>query len=164
MSLAWGSIVVLVMLLPGVLFFVGLHFPEKFTRDAVERSALGQLAGVLLVSLVVHASAILLWAGICSFLPSLQRIDIGAFLLAMSPDTGDFRTRVELVQRLADRAGWILAYLLTTATLGVWLGWAVGARIVRGGLRFLTQHRWVYHLSIGDHLTTAWVMTNLTSC
>src|SRR5690606_32985292 len=158
MSLAWGSIVVLVMLLPGVLFFAGLHFPEKFTRDAVERSALGQLAGVLLISLVVHAGVFLLWAAICWRMPSLPRIDIGAFLLAMSPDTGDLRARDALVDRLSNQAGWILIYLLTTAGFGMLLGWAVGARIVRGGLRFLTQHRWVYHLSIGDRLTTAWIM------
>ena len=38
MSIAWSGIVLLVLLLPGFLFFVGLYFPEKVTR---EREALG---------------------------------------------------------------------------------------------------------------------------
>ena len=68
MSIAWGSLVLLVVLLPGVLFFVGLHIPEKFTRDAVEQSALGQLAAVLCVSLFAHGA--LFWLSPTSATPS----------------------------------------------------------------------------------------------
>lgn len=57
MSIAWGSLVLLVVLLPGVLFFVGIYWPEQFTRESEPRSPLGQLAGALLVAFVVHGLA-----------------------------------------------------------------------------------------------------------
>jgi hypothetical protein len=65
MSLAWGSLVLLILLLPGFLFFVGLVLPEQFARETAERSALGQLAAVLSGSFFIHASLYLLLGAPC---------------------------------------------------------------------------------------------------
>ena len=60
MSLAWSSLVILLLLLPGVLFFVGLYIPEQFTRETTERSPIGYVAGVMGISFVVHGILFLL--------------------------------------------------------------------------------------------------------
>lgn len=159
MSIAWGSLVLLFVLLPGVLFFVGLYMPEKFTRDAVERSALGQLAAVLFVSLCVHGTFYWISPWICgSWIPCM---DLEGFVAALLVDRAPAQTAHNVVLGIADFRGWILLYLLLTAASGTGLGYLVGFLVVRGRLRFLTQHRWVYKLSVGDQLTTAWIMTHI---
>ena len=55
----------MIVLLPGVLFFVGTYWPEQFTREAEPRSPLGQLAGALLIAFVVHGLAYSILTGFC---------------------------------------------------------------------------------------------------
>lgn len=78
MSIAWGSLVLLIVLLPGVLFFVGLHIPEKFTRDTVEQGALAQLTAVLCVSLFVHGTLFWLSPRVCG--SGVPCVDLGQFI------------------------------------------------------------------------------------
>lgn len=166
MSLAWGSLVLVVVLLPGVLFFFGLYIPEKFTRDVTERSALGQLAGVLLISVIVHGAFYAAAPLFCGWrpsaaLPAVPCVDIERFLAALTLDrAGDQAVRRVAASISGDRY-WILLYVVASAAAGVALGWLVGHRVVKGNFSFLTQHRWVYKLSLGDRLTTAWVLTNI---
>lgn len=164
MSIAWGSLLLLVVLLPGVLFSVGLYIPEKFTRDASERSALGQLAGVLLVALGVNGLLYTsgpLYCGRHMLGMQPPCIDLRLFFAAISLERSDVATVSRIAANVEENRGWILLYIFASAGLGVSLGWSVGAGVVRGKFRFLTQHRWVYDLSLGDQLTTAWVLTNI---
>lgn len=159
MSLAWGSLVLLLVLLPGVLFFVGLYFPEKFTRDASERSALGQLAGVLLIAILVHGVLYNVSPLLCGkYLPC---IDIRLFLRALTLDKPENSSLPAVADNIAENRGWILGYIALSSLFGTGLGWLTGTRVVAGGLSFLTQHRWAYRLSVGDELTTAWVLTGI---
>lgn len=166
MSLAWGSLVLLVVLLPGVLFFVGLYIPEKFTRDASEHTALGQLAGVLLISLIVHGmlyAAAPLFCGRHFFDTSVRVpcVDFEGLLTALTlkdPDAGAIKS---VAANVSANRYWILLYVLVSAAAGVGLGALTGYRVVDGSFSFLTQHRWAYKLSLGDRLTTAWVLTNI---
>lgn len=159
MSLAWGSLVLLLVLLPGVLFFVGLYIPEKFTRDASERSALGQLAGVLLIAIVVHGVLYNLSPLVCG--TRLPCIDMGLFLRALTLDKPENRFLPIVADSIAENRSWILAYIALSSVFGAGLGWLTGSGAVAGQLPFLTQHRWAYRLSVGDKLTTAWVLTGI---
>lgn len=157
MSLAWGSLLLLIVLLPGVLFFVGTYIPEKFTRDAADRSAIGQLAGILLVSLVVHSALFVISPLYCAFLPC---VDVDLLLRALTLDRAEPALATRLANNISDQRIWIALYIVVTAGTGALLGWMTGRFVVRGRLAFLVQHRWAYKLSI-DKLTTAWVMTQV---
>lgn len=159
MSLAWGSLVLLIVLLPGVLFFVGQYLPERFTRETVERSALGQLAGTLLISLVTHGTLYCLSASVCG--GRIPCIDLSQFLSVLLLDKADKVSIAAAATSIAAYRWWILAYVGGTAALGLLGGFLAGQLVVRGRLRFLAQHHWVYRLSPGDGFTVAYVMTRV---
>lgn len=157
MSLAWGSVLLLVVLLPGVLFFVGTYVPEKFTRDAADRSPIGQLAGILLVSLAVHGALFIIAPLYCGVIPC---VNVEMFLRALTLEKGDTALIRRVADNISDNRFWIGLYIAVSALIGFALGWCTGHLIIRGKLGFLVQHRWAYKLSV-DKLTTAWVMTHV---
>lgn len=159
MSLAWGSLVLVVALLPGVLFFVGLHFPERFSRDVASRTALGQLAGVLLISFIVHGVHYVVSPAYCG--GSLPCVDFERFVGALTLDRTSSSALSRVAENVSQYRAWILAYVLLTAVAGTLMGWWTGSQVVKGRFRFLTQHRWIYRLSVGNQLTSAWVLTNI---
>ncbi|HEX6576116.1 MAG TPA: hypothetical protein VF042_14205 [Gemmatimonadaceae bacterium] len=159
MSLAWGSLALLVVLLPGVLFFAGLRMPEKFTREAVERSALSQLAGVLLISLLIHG-AFFISAPVWGWL-KFPTIDISSFLTALTIEHASPNSVGALIDSIENHRFAILGYLILVASLGLFGGRTLGQLIVAGRFRSLGQHTWVNQLTVGDQYTTGWVLTNL---
>jgi hypothetical protein len=159
MSIAWGSLVLLVVLLPGVLFFVGQFLPEKFTRETAERSALGQLAGTLLVSFAIHGALYcVLWLGCGGWLPC---IDLKRFLAALTLERSDPVAIAAVASNIHEFRWWVLAYVLLSASIGTALGYVTGKGVISGKLRFLAQHHWVYSLSVDDKYTVAYVMTHV---
>lgn len=157
MSLAWGSLVVLLLLLPGVTFFFGLHIPEGFSRESIERSALGQLSGVLAVSLFVHLVLLILngWAQ-----PLIPPIDIHALLDTIVLEQGGSPAVRKVSAMLALHAKWIASYLLLAGALGGLLGFCFGKSIVPR-VSGLAPHRWVFDLNTKGNLTVAYVLTNV---
>lgn len=146
MNLAWGGIVLLVMLLPGFLFFIGFYLPERFTRQLAERSALGHLAGTLMVSLIVHAFLYQMNAWACD--TSCIRLD---YLLEFATLSQPVPAQLErLVPSITGHMMEIISYVVTSGTIGVTLGAVTGSLVVRGPLRRLAQHTWVYGLLIED--------------
>lgn len=160
MSLAWGGVVLLLLLLPGFLFFTGLFLPETFTRETAERSALGQLAGSLLVSIVVHAALVAAVQLTCG--DSRPCVSFPELVRAITLD-GKISQDSAAVASMLDRHWFaIVLYALSASTLGLLGGYGVGANAVRGGFcRLLAQHTWVHKLSVGDSLTIAYVMTSI---
>jgi hypothetical protein len=84
LSLAWGSLVLLIVLLPGILFFAGIYL---FTREAEPRSPLGQIAGALLVAFGIHGTAYL----VSFHIPWSPHIRVAALLEAIAVDPGEDR-------------------------------------------------------------------------
>ncbi len=162
MSLAWGSLVVLLLLLPGVLFFFGLHVPEQFTRESVERSAIGQLSAVLLVSLCVHALLICVnGLGVASF--GWPPVDFEALIgaIVLEQRSGDSDNGLKSVAEMLNASRWwIFGYLSSSAVLGALVGYGFGRLIVPrvGGF---SPHRWVFDLKTHENLTTAYVLTHV---
>lgn len=164
MALAWGGLVLLVALLPGFLFFVGLYFPEEFTRETEQRSPMGQLAGVLLVSILVHSAMWWLVGMTCG--SKIPCISPSAFLQAVTLEslrTGSAGTSalVDVANNFGSFANWIILYSLFACTLGTLMGWFSGWMVVTGRWRFLSRHPWVYALRLRENLTIAYVMSDV---
>lgn len=158
MSIAWGSLVLLVVLLPGVLFFVGIYWPEQFTRESEPRSPLGQLAGALLVAFTVHGIAYALLTSFCGrWLPC---ISVGALLDVTNVDPKVPGMSASVSSMFERYRWWILSYVLSTAVAGIALGAIYGTLIVRRKVRHFSRHQWIYDLSV-DGLTYAYVLTNV---
>jgi hypothetical protein len=43
MSIAWTSILIIALLLPGVFFFIGYATGDRYTREIVKSSAIGEI-------------------------------------------------------------------------------------------------------------------------
>ena len=158
MSIAWGSLVLLVVLLPGVLFFVGVYWPEQFTRETEPRSPLGQLAGALLVAFVVHGFAYSFLSSICG--GALPCISLSALLQTINMDPKDLVELRKIGSMMRQFRWWILAYVTGTALSGIVLGAVYGSLVATGRFRRFSRHHWIYTLSV-DGLTYAHVLTNV---
>jgi hypothetical protein len=146
MSLAWGTISVLVLLLPGFVFFATVYLPGRFSREASPLNPIGQAATAVLVSLFVHGGLLML----------LRESDCSGWVRC--PDVG---TVLALLQVAPSRPevlpvlGWrvmgslpqVLAYFLAACALGGGVGWLWGWIFVRTRLRLLAQHGWVAGLA-----------------
>jgi hypothetical protein len=157
-SIAWGSLVLLVVLLPGVLFFVGIYWPEQFTRETEPRSPLGQLAGALLIAFFVHGVAYAVLSSFCG--DSFPCISISSLLQTINVDPKDPREVRALGEMMRQYRWWILLYVLATAGLGILLGAAYGYVVAKGKFRGFSRHSWIYALSV-DGLTYAYVLTKV---
>ncbi|HEX6748243.1 MAG TPA: hypothetical protein VF092_13185 [Longimicrobium sp.] len=156
-SIAWSTVAVLALLLPGFLFFTGLNTPEGFSRDLAPRNPLGTLSAVVLVSFVTHSvfTAISAMTGV--------GVDWAAALsvVQLSPPSGP----VAAARAFAEHPWRVTTYIVMSSAAGLVCGAAAGMLVVgvklRGKscapLRFLAQHRWVYELDPGRAETIRYV-------
>ncbi|SEK62088.1 hypothetical protein [Nitrosovibrio tenuis] len=154
MSIAWATVVIVVLLLPGFAFFWGLYAPNQVTREVSPASPLAQLAGVVIISFFVHAFAYLtINTALCVNFPpiavpcvdfdelsALVRID--AFTLPGTPHP-TFRAMLDRY------IFWILLYFLATGALTGLAGFGAGKLIEHGHLRGFTRHRYLFLLEKG---------------
>lgn len=146
------------LLLPGVVFFVGLQMPEQFSRESVERTALGQISGVLAVSLSVHI--LLLAANALLQNLGAPPISFHALIETIVLEQNGARSLSRAANMLHANVVWISAYLLASVLVGVGSGFLFGKCVVpkRGGF---APHRWVYDLKTNDNFTVAYVLTHV---
>ncbi len=156
MSIAWGSLVLLIILLPGVLFFVGIYWPEQFTREAEQRSPLGQLAGILLAAFVVRATFAA--NSVCG--SRVACISIAGLIRVINTDPAHAAMLEQTSVMLTTYRWWILGHVAGTSFLGILLGAIYGWLVTSGHFQRLTRHPWIYDLST-EGLTYAYVMTNI---
>lgn len=155
MAIGWSTVVVLVFLLPGFLFFTGFLSAERVSRDTTPRSAIGQLAGTVLVSIISHALGLFLGhlsALLFDFPSPSWSVALGA-LLAGTPSG---MSSEDLGVSMTTFWPWIFAYLVTVSGIGFQSGRVLGLLAVaddRGWkgwvnrrVGFLIEHRWVYQV------------------
>lgn len=142
MLLAWSTVSVLVLLLPGFLFLSTLYVPGRFSREAAPLNPFTQAATALLVSLVVHGVLLLL-------IPACP---------ARGSACVDMRSLLALLQAVPGRAGSdpgimlsrsvprMLAYLAVANASGALLGLVWGWLFAHTELRSVAQHGWVTRL------------------
>jgi hypothetical protein len=155
MSIAWATVVIVVLLLPGFAFFWGLYSPNQVTREVSPASPLAQLAGVVVISFLIHA---------CAYFVINTRLCVGPGALPATPcvDFDEFSAllRIEaftlpgtpprLFRSMLDSyAGWILAYFAATGAVTGLLGFAAGKLIENGYLSGFTRHRYLFVLERG---------------
>lgn len=160
MSLAWTTVAVLVLLLPGFFYFVGLRLKERIARDARAQHAFEQLAGIVFIAFLVHGVYYLTSPLFCGTWPPC--VDLGEFFAVITLDAADNASVAALVMKIDSDVPWIVAYVaLTTVGAGV-AGWLVARFMTKGFLGFLARHKWVHELPFDrDGFTKAYVLTNL---
>lgn len=146
MSIAWSTVAFLVLLLPGFLFFIGLYLPENFTRETAPRSALGQLAAIVLIAFGVHG----VLYGLAFTLPQpwLPTIRLDYLLQLLQVEALTDAEFAEIIRNIERYRWWIVGYVLVTSALGLGAGYETGCLILRGPLRRLAEHAWVYDLRV----------------
>jgi len=162
LSLAWSTLVVVVLLLPGVLFFLGLFLPERFSRDIAARNPLAELGAAVFVSFAVHGCLFAVLHAPAN--RSLPRPDLAIALAVLQPPRHPEHLE-SLAEDLTRRAPWVVGYVMATSGIGVLLGVLVGWGIASDelGLRRLARHSWVYDLVSSDpgNLAFAYVLTSI---
>jgi hypothetical protein len=163
-SLAWSTLALLVVLLPGFSFLIGLYAPERFARDVTPRNPLSALAATVLVSLIAHTflSLLVAWLG------APWKVDWPAVLDAvqMAPRAvGDKESAFDRAGVRFQEQGWAISgYVIASCLLGYWVGRGVGWLVVRGWFHGIAvQHAWVYPLQpgVGGVMTYAHVLTDI---
>jgi len=154
MSLAWTTIFVIVLLLPGVFFFIGFATRERYSREIVRSTAIAEVGLALLFAGLLHLAAwqILYWS--IGFSPARFLRPLGMY--DRIPTWLMFEYGFELL--------WpILWYVVVTAIIGFVIGMLAAGMVVSGPLRFLATHNWVYQVQKFSgrrgRVVTAYVMT-----
>lgn len=156
MSIAWATVVIVVLLLPGFAFFWGLYVPNQVTREVSPASPLAQLAGVVVISFMAHALAYLVInTKLCvadpNSLPVLPCVDFDELSALLRIDAFTLpHTAPQSFRSMLDRyVGWIILYFLGTGSITGLTGFAAGKLIENGHLRSFTRHRYLFLLEKG---------------
>jgi hypothetical protein len=159
MSLAWGTISVLVLLLPGFVFFATVYLPGRFSREASPLNPVAQVATAVLVSLFVHGTLLLLLPETrCS--GWVQCPDLGAVLVLLQVAPSRSETLPALAEQIIASLPQVLAYFVAACAMGGMIGLVWGWLFVRTRLRTLAQHGWVSGLVKRRH---AWTFAHVLS-
>ncbi|HYM82031.1 MAG TPA: DUF6338 family protein [Candidatus Limnocylindria bacterium] len=155
MALAWSTVALLVLLLPGFVFFLGLSIPERFSRDTTPRSPVGQLAGIVLVSLFVHLILLVL-NGLLSRVGPLPLVDLRLVLDALQVGGSRSSLTAELGTNLRANILWFGFYVGCSVIGGLATGFFTASlairqrakpfKVLNPSLGFLLEHGWVYDL------------------
>lgn len=162
MSIAWTTIVVLILLLPGFLFFLGFYSSERVSRATSPTSPLGQLAGSVVISFCVHGFIYAVQGSLrASWAPS---IDLNYVFAIMEYRDAQTVTIAELTKNIFDYRWWLFGYVVLTSIIGLLLGLMTSRLVVKGYLRGLVQHSWIYDLiykNKGESYVYAHVLTHV---
>jgi hypothetical protein len=164
LSLVWTTIILLILLLPGFLFFVGLYSKERMSRDVAPSGALGQLSGVVLFAFLTHGILYLSITPACHSFESLPCVSVVQLAQVLQLTELKNDALVQLDTMFGQFRHWIFAYVLSTSGFGYFAGARIGKRIVNGGIRILTRHAWIYDLLKRDTTSgplLAFVLTNV---
>jgi hypothetical protein len=156
MSVAWTTIAIILALLPGVFFFIGIASYERLSREIIRSSVISELALATMIAIGMHIVAL-------STLSATTGFRLSRFLapLASYPEANAAHLLKPVSAMLAP-AG---LYLLALGLVGFGLGYLVAIGVLRGPLRFLAMHQWVYDVldaSRKGGIVTAYVMTTVS--
>jgi NADH:ubiquinone oxidoreductase subunit 5 (subunit L)/multisubunit Na+/H+ antiporter MnhA subunit len=142
MSLAWTTILIIALLLPGVFFFIGLSLKERFSREVVRSNAIGEVGLAILVALILH---LLAYAAVTAV-----GFDLAEFIgpLTTHDNAINLHSAVKIVVR-----GSIYTIIMGVIGFGIGLGAA--------SLPVFARHKWITTVndSMQDGIVTAYVMT-----
>jgi hypothetical protein len=148
MSVAWTTVAIIALLLPGVFFLIGLATSERYSREIVRASAVSEIAVALLVAILVHLLALgllrLIGFDAESFFRPLIDLD------TLAPEAA--------VHAAFERVWRVLLYVAATAVLSFILGFVTSRLVKAGPLRWLAVHKWPHDIPEGGSVT-AYILT-----
>lgn len=153
MEVAWTTILIIVLLLPGVFFFIGYASGNRYSREIVKSSAIGEVGWAVFIAILIHLVA---W---CAFY--LFGFDLTS-VVDKVVEAGGTAQHDQIISTLIWSLPLIALYILITALVGLGLGCFVSWAVSKGYLPFLVTHKWINQVrrSMKDGLVTAYVMTN----
>jgi hypothetical protein len=140
MSIAWTTIAVLVLLLPGFVFIARLYSVERTARES-SASPLAFLAGAIPAAFVIQVGLYLILH---------SRIDLRAVLAVLQLQGAEAISLGELAAILRASRGGIVGYVLLSGFAGYVAGWAASAFVRSGRLPFFIRHGLVRDLLVAD--------------
>ncbi|MDI4666370.1 hypothetical protein K9U40_18870 [Xanthobacter autotrophicus] len=147
MSIAWATITIVALLLPGAAFLVGFARKDKFPREIVRTGVLGEIALALLISMTIHL--LLYFTCLRSTFAELLQSGLHAY-----EDPHKASNEIESL------IVFVALYSIIISIAALLLGWA-GAWLVRSGcLGSLSRYPWTNELlNKRGGVVTAYVMT-----
>lgn len=152
MSIAWSTVVLVVLLIPGFALLWGFYAPNQVTRESVPASPLGQLAAVVIASFACHGLFYAVINGVtCSsgWTPCVRFEELAALLRADLTPSQTNPQPVARVGPMLDSFGvWILVYFMVASAVTGCIGY-LSAKLVERGALPITRHRYLFMLEEG---------------
>jgi len=134
-------------------FFWGMGLPERFAREAVVRSPVSQVAGAIIVSLIVHLLLVLVYGalGVRPNWDLIIRVLVGGDALVSRAVDGPNHVAV-LAEAIRTDKYRVALYALISSLTGLALGYGLGVGVVRQWpvVWMLSQHRWLFELRLSE--------------
>lgn len=165
MNFAWPTILVLLSLLPGFLFLVGIYASQYVSRDMAGWKTPGQITAVVASAFLIHAIWFLGTNSLSIYLgfPDYGFSEFVAKLLALKSDVNSFTTD-GVSQGVKVLGNMVILYVVFTSVMGFYAGKLL-SRLVKNNayFRFLVKHQWVYSLidSVKKGYSRAYVLTKI---
>lgn len=151
MEVAWTTVLIIALLLPGVFFFIGYSSGNRYSREVVKSSAIGEVGLAVFIAISIHLYS---WGVLRHF---------GFDLTSTVEKVADYGggSYDEFVGRVIRLLPLTAAYVLVTALVGLGLGCLASWAVSKGYLPLLVTHKWINQVrrSMNDGLVTAYVMT-----
>lgn len=154
MSIAWTTVLIIALLLPGVGFFAGYWSQERYSRELVKSAAVGEVGMAVFMAIVVHLACL-------QFLWLTVGFDVSFFV---RPLTDYYNEPAWLVaDQFLGRLWPALYYTISATAFGFLCGLIIARIVMFGPLRWLATHKWAYDLikEKKSGTVTAFIMTNL---
>lgn len=155
MAIAWTTILIITLLLPGVAVFVGLAIFERVPREVVRSNVVSEVGLAVLFAVVIHT--------VCISILTVFGFDLRDFAAPLALHD---RLRPDvLVASIVDRLLQGVGYTIVTTLIGFGAGALLALGVVSGKARFIATHKWIYDVINSDRkggVVTAYVMT--TAC
>ena len=145
MTVAWTTLLVILLLLPGVGFFIGYWSQERYTRQIISSTAIGEVAMAFYVAVVIHFVALSILHAVAGF---------SLFFYVQPLIDFDTEPRRVLLDQIKNRIDGIVFYVIFTCALAFFAG-LITARVAMFGFlrQYLATHGWAYDLVRGKRGT-----------
>jgi len=154
MSLAWAPVAIILLLLPGIFFFIGLASYKRLSREIIRSSVVSEVAMATVIAIGIHFVSV-------SVL-SATGFRLSQFILPFA-EYGSIPAAT-LIPQISERLTPAVLYVAVTTAIGFGLGWLLATGVVSGRFRRLAHHNWIYDIIDVDRrggIVTAYVMTNI---
>src|SRR5688500_876240 len=115
MSFAWATIAVVLLILPGAGFFLGLYANERRSREVIKSSALGERGQALFCAIVIHL--------LCFLISWLSGLNAASYFTPLA-DYANTPAPL-LYEQIAPRLLAALLYIVVASVAGYVLGFVL---------------------------------------